>query len=384
MGHGSIVAPLAATVAVTLAATVAVRMGMARVKTERDRRAARLQRAADRQFALLPGELHEEGCKRMALAQLELAIGLLEGNGGMMSTEDSIHELRKALKRLRALMRLLRSELGEARFARESAVLRDAGLRLAGARDAEVLVSTLDGLVKAHPKKLAHRRGVVKLRGQLVAERERATGRTREDTSTRAEVLRELRALHGRAEDWRLPQRVGMQTVETGLLDIYRKGRRRHRRAAQGKGEKGRAMHQWRKRVKDLRYAAEMLDRRDPHGGKGGGGKRHKRGRGRGGRGKDTRDIRRLARRADELGELLGEEHDLAVFAQRLGADGKRGPGGRLDVPSGTRAILLKLIARRRRRLSREALRKGERLYRRKPKRFVRRVSDAYARSSRA
>jgi CHAD domain len=186
-------------------------------------------------------------------------------------------------------------------------------------------------------------------------------------------VLRELRGLRGRVEDWSLPNRAGIEIVEPGLLRIYRQGRRRRLTAARGKGAKGQAMHDWRKRVKDLRYATEMLDRKRPRGGGGlfdGGGRKGKGGR----RGKREKPIHKLARRADELGELLGEEHDLAVLAERL-SKGKR---------TGTQKRLLKLIRRRRRSLRRKALSKGERLYRDRPKRFVGRVRRAYARSSRA
>ena len=87
----------------------------------------------------------------MALGQLDLAIELLSTarNGG--PDEDAVHETRKALKRLRALVRLLEPELGAQAFARENAALRDAGRRLAGARDAEVMVGTLDALIAAPP-----------------------------------------------------------------------------------------------------------------------------------------------------------------------------------------------------------------------------------------
>ena len=46
---------------------------------------------------------------------------------------------------------------------------------------------------------------------------------------------------------------------------------------------------------------------------------------------------------------------------------------------AGARKTLLKVIARRRRRLRKRALRSGERLYGRSPKPFVRRVRKAYA-----
>jgi len=84
----------------------------------------------------------------------------------------------------------------------------------------------------------------------------------------------------------------------------------------------------------------------------------------------------RLAGRADALGELLGEEHDLAVLAERVRSDA-HGQRARSTLGRGSRRALLKAIARRRRRLRKRALRDGGRLYARRPKRFVRRVIAA-------
>jgi CHAD domain-containing protein len=164
-----------------------------------------------------------------------------------------------------------------------------------------------------------------------------------------------------------------MRLVEPGLARIYRDGRRRHRRAAAGRGDRGRALHEWRKRVKDLRYAAEMLDRREPAA-------RGARKRGRA-RGKDAKLIGELARRADRLGEALGEEHDLAVLAERV-REQSRGRAGGSRLGRGSRRAILKAIARRRRALRASTLREGARLYGRRPKRFVARVRRAYRRAS--
>src|SRR3984957_14663502 len=111
--HGSIVAPLAA----TIAASVAVAVGVALAQAERTRRAAKAQRKRARRFAQLPGEPLRRALQRIALGQLDLAIELLGDEGGRDAR--SIHETRKALKRLRALVRLLRDELGERRYRRE-------------------------------------------------------------------------------------------------------------------------------------------------------------------------------------------------------------------------------------------------------------------------
>ncbi len=376
-------APLAARVAATLAASVAVGVGVALAKAEHERRTARERRAADRQFALLPGERPGDGLRRMALGQLDLALGLLGGEDGIAPDEEAVHETRKALKRLRAMVRLVQYELGAQAFARESTALREAGRRLAGARDAEVMVATLDGLLERHPRKLGQRGGIRKLRTRLVWERERAEERTLGEEAIRSEVISELRAVRWRISGWRLPDREGIQWLEPGLKHLYGQGRRRYRRAARGRGDRGRALHEWRKRVKDLRYAAEMLDRGEPAGASG---KAHRRKRKRGRR-RRRRDepsgaqhMRKLARRADELAETLGEEHDLALLSERVSA--RRGPSTNVHLGRGARKVLLRQIARRRRELRRRALRDGARLYRRRPKRFVRRERKAYRRAS--
>jgi len=368
--HRSIVAPLAA----TLAATVAVGVGVALAKAGRQRREA--SRRAERQFALLPGERLGAGVQRMALGQVDLAIELLGGDGGPLD-EHAVHETRKALKRLRALLRLLADELGARAFARENDALRDIAARLAGARDSEVMLATLDALIARHPRKLEGRGAVAALRGRLAAERERMERMTLGDEALREEVLHDLRAFRVRVAEWRLRDGKGIALVERGLARIYRQGRRRYMRVARGKGDQARAMHEWRKRVKDLRYAAEMLQRREQgESARGDDGKRAKGSRRRRAA-RDAEWLRVVARRADELGELLGEDHDLVLLGEwvRAGKDGS----GRERIPRRTRKLLLKLIDRRRAELRKRALRAGERLYRRGPKRFIGRVRSAHA-----
>ena len=148
-GHRSILAPAASgsSRAATLArALVVVGVGVALVKAKRERRAAAPRARVARGSSLLAGEPPAAGLRRVILGQLDHAIELLEhyGDDGGAIDERTVHELRKTLKRLRALVRLLRDPLGRKRFARENAALRDCARGLAGARDAEVMVDTLD------------------------------------------------------------------------------------------------------------------------------------------------------------------------------------------------------------------------------------------------
>ncbi len=375
-GHGSIVAPLAA----TLAATVVVGVGVALKRVERERREARERRSRERRFGLLAHEHVGDGLRRIALAQLDIAIDALQEDDSGRSLQERVHEARKALKRLRALLRVLRARLGEIAYERESAALRDAGKRLAQARDAAVLLSTLDALLERQPGKLARSRGVQRLRAQLQLERNAAGERAMSDGATRASALHELRVLRVRVGDWELSDASSVETVTDALGKLYGNGRRRMRRARRAKRDlSGRKLHEWRKRVKDLRYTAEIAQRdvaskrlRNPLGVKPGKRKRKSRA-----TRKQAQYVRVLAKRANELGELLGEEHDLAVLAERVRAEAKRGDAATLGRRS--RRALLQAIAKRRARLRKRALRKGERLYGRPRNRFVARVRRAAA-----
>jgi hypothetical protein len=358
-----------------IAASVAVGFGLvvARAVAERERRTAHAGRPprASRRFGLGSEETPASGVRRIALAQLDLAIELLEGESSV-APQEAVHETRKALKRSRALMRLLEGELGAKPARRERAALRDAAASLAGARDAEVMVSTLDALVRRHPRKLERRRGVVELRADLERERREASARTLGDALTREQVARELADVRARVERWRLPaHRSAAKLTGPGLERIYRAGRDGRRRA--GKRQAGpRTLHRWRKHVKDLRYAAEVLDVREPEEANAKPADR------RSGRRRSKLDRRaharseraaKVARRADRLGETLGEEHDLMLLAERVRA---HKPLERAR--KRTRKRLLRAISHRRAELRGRALREGERLYAPGPRRFLRKM----------
>ena len=340
---------------------VGVSVGIAAIaRAERERRAARERLPErERRFGLLAGETAAHGLKRIALGQLDLAIELLRGESSL-PPEKAVHETRKALKRLRALLRLLEGEIGAKRATRERAVLRDAAGALAGARDAEVMVNTLEELLRRQPRKLGRRRGLIELRERLRHERRTATAQTLQDAVTREQVAEELCALRTRVAKWKLPNRSADRLVRPGLQHIYRAGRTGRRRAGARKASP-RALHKWRKHVKDLRYALEILDVQDPSTATAkSSGKR-----------RDTQSSKRtakLARHANTLGELLGEEHDLMVLAELAGSHKS------LKRHRRARKQLLRAIARRRARLRKRALREGKRLYERKPKQFVRRM----------
>ncbi|HTW41312.1 MAG TPA: CHAD domain-containing protein [Solirubrobacteraceae bacterium] len=395
-----------APVAATLAASLAVGVGLVLARSERARRRTPA-REHDHELGLHPGEPLPTGLRRMALGQVDLALEQLgaAGGNGRAPDETAVHETRKAIKRLRALLRVLRHELGERGFQRENAALRDVARELSATRDATVMLATLDALIARNPRKLGRRRGVRALRERVAGESARMQQLTLADALARANVLGELHAIRWRVAAWPLPAQDGLGLIDADLEALYRQGRARGRRARRAHGERALAMHMWRKRVKDLRYVAEMLERRQPASaanaratGKRTGAKRTG-SKPAGSKSADSKRagahaarLRKLAARADALGELLGEEHDLAVLEAHLRSCAKRKRRHKATraeerdalwrTGRATRKALLRAIAKRRRQLHRRALRKGERLYREQPRRFMRGVRAGYQRGT--
>jgi CHAD domain-containing protein len=257
---------------------------------------------------------------------------------------EVVHEARKTIKRMRALAQLLRYELGEQEFKRVNESLRAAGQRLSGARDAEVRLATLERLSRRHPKALALD-GIEILRTRLEGERKQT-----EEPTHQQEVLEDIANMRSDLARWNLVDH-DFEAILPGLRRIYRDGRRRYTRVRRAHGRNAEDVHDWRKRVKSLYYALDMIG------------------------GDKKKEVRDNTKRADRLGDLLGEEHDLWMLCAYVEAH-----SAAFGEDSDARATLLKLIERRREALRGRALNLGERLYKRKPGAFVRRAGDALAR----
>jgi CHAD domain-containing protein len=257
---------------------------------------------------------------------------------------ELVHEARKAIKRMRALVRLLRYELGEQELERVNSSLRAAGQRLAGARDAEVRLATLQRLRTRHPKALALE-GIERLREQLEREREQAS----EPTLPR-DVLADIADMRRHLARWNLVEH-DFEALAPGLRRIYREGRRRYARVKREHACNAEDVHDWRKRVKSLHYALDMLG------------------------GASVKGARGATRRAERLGDLLGEEHDLWLLAAYV----EQHPDA-FGEDTSAYETLLKLTERRRERLRERALELGARLYELGAGDFTRRIGNVLAR----
>ncbi len=93
------------------------------------------------------------GIKRITAEELG---EVLEGLRGGLADGDrgTVHDTRKRFKKLRAIFRLVKSDLGKNRFREVNVLLRDAGRELSGLRDTQVLVETLAALKERFPDEI--------------------------------------------------------------------------------------------------------------------------------------------------------------------------------------------------------------------------------------
>jgi CHAD domain-containing protein len=329
-------AEAAAAAVVTGAAAVGGKLAKDKLSASREREAARAYRLGDAEFV-------PDGMRRIARGQLDAGIDELEGQPNR-KLDEAVHETRKRLKRLRASLRLERRAIGDETYSRENAAFRDLGKRLSAPRDARVLIETLDALGERFSDELPPDQ-TGPLRDRLEQSHKRAVTKLRRDRATLDAVRAELEEARVRSASWKYDSE-GFEALRPGLQRIYRRGRRSMRAAADEPSDEH--LHEWRKRAKDLWHALQILRPADP------------------------KRMKVRAKRAHQLSDLLGDDHDLAVL---------RGHVAQEDVAVGqeaTRTALLSLIDRRRGSLQREAVKLGARVYGRRPKSFARSVERGW------
>lgn len=264
--------------------------------------------------------------RRLILEDIAAArAGLRDPN---LTPEEAVHGARRRLKRIRSIIRILRPAL-RSRYASYQSEIRSVARSLAVHRDADVLHATATDLRAASNS--GQRQFIERVIGSL----DEGSRSTRKRIAP-APVLLALSELEADAEDLPRP-RKGARLYRTAVMRAYRRGHRSMRRAS--KTHKAADLHRWRKDAKDLWHLLEIAERRLP------------------GR------LVRHAARLDTLAEILGLDHDYWITAEHM-----RAVVG--DKANQEAAELL--VAARRKRLQKDALRRGRKLYRKSPRAFRR------------
>lgn len=277
-----------------------------------------------------PGRSIEKELRRIARRQIDGAIAAIDARGPL---DHTVHDLRKHCKKLRGLIRLVRPCFGD--YARENAAFRDAADSLAFLRDAAVLLSTYNAVAAAHRGDM---RRFARIRKALLARQRETIADRRRVAHCFAAFRAAMVAAGERAGHWQLDEN-GFGAIAGGLAKTYK----RARKGMQAAADDGRPddFHEWRKRVKYHGYHAHLLEPIWP------------------------RDMKAHRKAAERLNDVLGDHHDLAIFADTLRREGDAFGGG-ADV-----AAFVDLLHDRQRELAVEAFVIGRRLFAERPQALV-------------
>jgi CHAD domain-containing protein len=234
-----------------------------------------------RQFR--PDESTSKEVRRVASEELAQAVELLSTKEPDLDT--AVHEARKRIKRLRALLKLVRGELGSA-YDEVNGELRSIARRLAGAREAAATLEAIDRL-KAD-------KGDHAAQELFAAARQTFSERTPSPSSLGALLETSARDLTrvGETISKSALEGDGFDLIESGFRRTYRNARRRLRRAMRRRTPE--AFHELRKAVKAHQHHLHFLEEAWP----------------------ELLVLRREA--LSDLSELLGEHHDLALLVPEL------------------------------------------------------------------
>jgi CHAD domain-containing protein len=287
-------------------------------------------------FTIDPGRPVVAGLQRSAREQLDHALDQLGDATG--DRHAAIHEARKSCKRLRGLLRLARSGLGDKVYRRENSALRDAARRLSGLRDAEALLEIYDKLDERFGEQIDRRR-TAPVRRALEA---RHAGLGEDDLERQITAFcGDLEAVRARVASWLLTG-SDFEVLASGLERTYKRARKAM--AAAYDAPSSERFHDWRKRVKYHRYHLELLAELWP------------------------RQLQSRRKEVKTLGGMLGDEHDLVVLEATLADEG--------DDFGAASAPLVSGLATQRRAELRAAMRPlGQRLFAERPKALARRFA---------
>jgi CHAD domain-containing protein len=204
-------------------------------------------------YHLKRSESVPEGIRRIASEELESAASQLD-MGEPRNQDEAIHEARKSVKKVRALLRLMQVDLGDT-YREESSLLRDAGRKLSQFRDASAIIEILDDLKQKSRDEL--NAGTFDRIGRELLARKEQAEKQGDIQKVLADIAASLRAASKRVEAWPL-QTDGFPAIAPGLLQTFRRGRRALARVQDCPRPEN--YHEWRKRAKDLWYHARLLE----------------------------------------------------------------------------------------------------------------------------
>lgn len=291
-------------------------------------------------FRLRSDESVAHGLRRLAAKNLRVAGDDLERGGP--PSEEAIHDARKRVKKVRAILHLVR-EAGGRHLKNSHKQLRKVNRRLSPIRDADATLEILATIRERSPEVISEH-AFARVRRTL-AQHKYKTVRAARRARSYEKAIKALRGLRKRSKRWR-SRHDDFEAIARGIRTTHRRAAAAMARAL----ETGAAadFHEWRKQIKTLWYELRLLAASG---------------------GTVQKDIATL----DAVEELLGDDHNVAVLRNRLARSKTALSEPEIDA-------LRSAAERYRQQLRRQAVATARPIFKLSPKDYVRRIERAWKR----
>lgn len=289
-------------------------------------------------FEIRPDKRVDNELRRLARKELREARARL--GSGHPPQSEAVHEARKSLKKVRAIVRLLDADNGKG-LDRTERQLKKAAHTLSRVRDADAMIETVGKLRRKKPR-LFDPHTTHQLRAWIAKHRRNVRADAARD-EVWTSIDRRLRSMRRKAKHWR-PSHRAFGAVSRGIAGSLRRGRKALRRAT--KRRRADDFHRWRKELKSLWYDLRLLESAAP---------------------RIARDVRTL----HKAETLLGDDHNVVILCTALSDDG--------TFASGPLVRRIKAAADEYHSdARRKAVAAARHIYTRKPRRYMRDLKRAW------
>lgn len=161
---------------------------------------------------------------------------------------EVVHELRKQMKKMRAVLRLVRDDTGD--YKEWNRFFRDLARTISDVRDAQAHLEALDLLYAQYGENL-YKNALDHVRDVLLEHRQELSRKVLQQDEALDHILAELESRCTGLNNLSLED-PGPELLAKGVRRTYKRGRKAYRISLEAQEPEN--LHEWRKRVKYLRY----------------------------------------------------------------------------------------------------------------------------------
>lgn len=207
-----------------------------------------------------------------------------------LGIHDAIHDIRKRLKKIRALARLVRDELGEENYKVINIYFRDLGREISDFRDLSALLEIINSLSERYGNYLDPN-FFYNLRKQIEKRRNLMETALKDRNFFSVHLVNKLNYAQKELVNWPVSSN-SLQIILPSIERVYSRGKNAMENAYKYPSKEN--FHEWRKRVKYLWYQSLLIQSIWPQ------------------------FFESFQQELDELANSLGTDHDLLVLQEKI------------------------------------------------------------------